>query len=312
MSTVDPASIWRRWARRVKECCQSAIPPHCVLSAVKIPTRILFQTVCFALFFIQTALAQPYFIALTEDASIAYFSKTGALMATVPLRGGAKAENIVDFEIGDFISGHTGPEILVLRKDYYCDIYPMSGAVKQEKRLEYLRFDPNDDNIPICCNMGGTDEGAANLYLCIFTSKGGNRFISRMRRFGMPDTKQRKQKSAAVSDFGSDKSTKCLAAATSLYGVDNSFACISSDGSVRVCQMFGDSLEIDKSALAGKLPSKVIARHVHFVRGRLCVLDDQNNIYLFTQDSTGKWQRSGDAVRLKCKIGLLSARELNR
>jgi hypothetical protein len=263
------------------------------------------------LFFANSASAQPHFIALTENASIAYFSKTGALMATVPLRGGAKADNIVDFEIGDFLSGHVGPEILVLRKDYYCDIYPISGAVKKEMRLMYLRFAPMDDETPICCNAGSVETGVSKPYISIFTRANGSQFISKMRIFEMPDTNQRKQPSTRETSLSNDTAATCLAAATSRYASNCSLAYVSSDGSVWVSRMNEGTLEIENPVLVGKLPLGTIARSVRFIQGRLCILDAQKTVYFFMQDTSGKWSCYGAAVKLNIKVGLISVHELS-
>ncbi len=273
--------------------------------------RRILATLAGIIVFAQCSQAQPFYVALTDDGFITYFAENGKRITSVSLIGGAKADQYIDIEVGDFDPTVPGAELAVLRKDYYFELFPLTGSAKGSKRIDYLRYRQEDGAEAYSFNLATPGKDGKVHIITLFTRRSDTATLGHIVSYGLPDREVRLQARRQGTALETAPESKWIAAASALYCESGGIVGIDDKGAIWLGK-FNEGRRLEALEHIATLPEGVVALRVRFLRDRILVLDAWNSIRSYARDESGRWKEQGKPVVLDTKAHVLSVLPLRR
>lgn len=156
---------------------------------------ILWMSIAFVLFpSLSNAQVQPWIITLDKNKGITYFDAKGGQLFRSQLTSPAAATDYLDIEMGNLIQGNQWLEIVVLRKDFWFDVFPLPRPGEQQvRRHDYFRFETVSGEEPIALSMANYSAHRERPFMFVLSRNKATGSIRQALLYHTLSTEQRSQ-----------------------------------------------------------------------------------------------------------------------
>lgn len=258
------------------------------------------------------AQVQPWLITLDKNKGITYFDTKGNQLFRSQLTSPAAAADYLDIEMGNFIEDNNWLELLVLRKDFWFDAFPLPRpGEKQIRRFDYFRFEPSTGEEAISFSLSNYSTHRDHLFMFVASRNKEAGSVRQALLYNTLSTGQRSQLllgplPLAHEDLNSD----VLLADMGQNSAKNNLVILTAAN-----QLWLGSLEISGvvswNIRNHPLPKELKALKLRLVGDTLYLLDTEKKIHRWKVEEQ-QLVSSGKAVTLKLAADIISFAPLAR
>jgi hypothetical protein len=261
---------------------------------------------------ISAATTQPWLVALDTEKGLTYFDAEGRQLSRSKLLSPSKIEDCLDIELGDFIKGDGWFELILLRKGYWFETFPLPKPGEPSvKRIDYYRFQPVSGYEPVNLALVNYLRDPEKLAMAVGGRRGEDSRLDQLVLYEVLNTGQRSQvRVMSVEADWPEVSGGIRLAALGLNCQRGNVAVLTTGNSLLV-----GSLDAEGAAkwMDGevKLPSSIKPRHICLVADRVYLLDGKNRIHSWIIEGE-ELKPTGKPVRLDLPLEVMAFTPIHR
>lgn len=236
---------------------------------------------CFLSFFsvLGKQASQPWLLGLDVEKGVTYFDESGRQLSRTKLLCQAKIEDCSGLEIGDFDKKRSWFELILLRDDFYFDVFPLpKPGEKSVRRYDYYRYRAPADHEATALAYVNYPKDESKYAFLVNGMEDKKQILERLFLFEQLNTEDRSQVQVMTitpdwSDFPSVVELATLGYKSSLFNL----------AAVEGSRLYLAKMSSDGSALT-KLISTELREGIKPIQLRLnfnsvYLLDDSNRIH---------------------------------
>jgi len=261
---------------------------------------------------IANAQAQPWIITLDSNKGITYFDAKGGQLFRSQLTSPAAATDYLDIEMGNFIEGNNWLELLVLRKDFWFDAFPLPRPGEQQvRRHDYFRFETVSGENPIAFSLANYSAHREHPFMFVLSRNKEAGSVRQALLYNTLNTGQRSQLLLGPLPLThSEISSGVILADVGLNSPKNNFVILT-----QANELWLGSLEvtgnISWNIREHPLPRGLKPQKLRLVGDTLYLLDAEKKIHRWKVEDQ-KLTSSGKPVTLKLSVDIISFTPLAR
>lgn len=232
-------------------------------------------------FVLNAANSKPWLIALDVEKGISYFDDNGVQLSRAHVVSQVDVNAYSGIEFGDFDKRNNWFEVILLRKDFWFDLYPLpKPGEKSIKRIDYFRFSPAVGCEATSVSYVNYPKDQTQFSMLVEGVRTLDKKLDRLLFFELLNIEDRKQVKVLSFDLNWDVLGSPVEVATLGYNCNPHTIALITNDSLHVAKVTPAGSQLNE-VLTTELPKDIVVQQLKFQGNKIYLLDDQNQVHLW-------------------------------